>query len=205
MHIINRKYLIPIASLTLLLGIGQTTLAADTDKAEKPASSSLSAAVSDTAITAKVKAQFIDDMRLKDTDISVNTANGVVTLTGTSPSADGRSAAEEITRHIDGVKDVDNQIMTPSLGKQISTETKSVVKKTEQVSSDSWITTKVKSALLADSLTKGFKISVKTTNHVVTLNGTVDTQAAIDKAVTIARQIKGVQDVDATGIKISKN
>jgi hyperosmotically inducible protein len=197
----NRKQLVPIAAISLLLGASHIALAADT-ASDKPVSATVGDAISDTAITAKVKAKLMDDTRLKQTDVSVTTANGVVTLTGTSQTSDGKTTAEDITRHVDGVKDVDNQIMTPSIGSTISKDTKSAVKKTEQVTSDSWITTKVKSALLADSITKGFKISVSTTHHVVVMHGTVDSQDTIDKATAIARQIKGVQDVDTSGLKI---
>lgn len=197
----NSKYLIPAASLAILLGTGSFALAATTE--EKPKSATVSAAISDTATTAKVKAKFMEDTRLKDTDISVSTANGIVTLTGTAQTSQAKNAAEEITQHVEGVKSVDNQIMTPSVASQIGKETKAAAKKTEQVTSDSWITTKVKSALLADSLTKGFKISVKTTNKVVALSGTVDSQASIDQAVHVAQQVKGVTDVDTSGLKVA--
>lgn len=198
----NSKYLITATSLALLLGTGTAAMAASTE--EKPKSATVSAAISDTAITAKVKSKFLEDTRLKDTDISVSTANGVVTLTGTSQTSEGKSAAADITKHVDGVKDVDNQIMTPSVTSQIGKETKAAAKKTEQVSSDSWITTKVKSALLADSVTKGLQISVKTINHVVTLSGTVDSQSAVDQAVVVARKIKGVTDVDTSALKVAE-
>lgn len=199
----NRKLMLPLASLPLLLGAGQYALA-DTasDSDTSTTSSSVSTAISDTTITAKVKAQFVDDSRFKDADISVKTNSGVVTLSGTTASADSKAAAEDLARHVDGVKDVTNNITTPSLGQTISKDTKAAARKTEQVSADSWITTKVKSALLADSITKGFRITVSTSHHVVTLSGTVDSQAAADKAVSITKQIRGVQDVNADGLKV---
>jgi hyperosmotically inducible protein len=195
--------MLPLASLPLLFGAGQYALA-DTasDSNASTTSSSVSTAISDTAITTKVKAQFLDDSRFKDANISVKTNSGVVTLSGTAPSSDSKAAAEDLARHVDGVKDVTNDISSPSLGQTISKDTKTAVKKTEQVSADSWITTKVKSALLADSITKGFRITVSTSHHVVTLSGTVDSQAAADKAVAISRQIRGVQDVNADGLKV---
>ncbi len=77
------------------------------------------------------------------------------------------------------------------------------VKKTERVVSDSWITTKVKSELLADSGTKAFKVSVKTKRGVVALNGALPTQESIDQVKQIAEKVKGVKSVDASALKVA--
>lgn len=61
---------------------------------------------------------------------------------------------------------------------------------------DSAITTKVKTALLADGYVKGLDIKVETRKGVVQLSGYVDSQAQIDKAVAITKGIKGVKHVD---------
>ena len=60
---------------------------------------------------------------------------------------------------------------------------------------DSWITTKVKSDMIADLDVKAHNISVETTKGVVTLSGTAETAQEADKAVAIARGIKGVAAV----------
>lgn len=60
---------------------------------------------------------------------------------------------------------------------------------------DSVITTKVKTALLADDTVKGMDISVNTTMGEVQLTGVVDNQMQIDKAVEVARAVEGVQRV----------
>ena len=62
--------------------------------------------------------------------------------------------------------------------------------------SDSAVTAKVKTALLADDNVKGLKIDVDTSGGVVTLNGTADTQANMSKAQTIAQGIEGVKSVE---------
>jgi hyperosmotically inducible periplasmic protein len=61
--------------------------------------------------------------------------------------------------------------------------------------SDAGITAKVKAQFAADTTVKAHEINVDTKNHVVTLTGAVDTQAAKDRAVEIARNTKGVTDV----------
>jgi osmotically-inducible protein OsmY len=57
---------------------------------------------------------------------------------------------------------------------------------------DSVITTKIKSLLAADDFLKSFQISVETYKGTVQLSGFVGSQKAIDKAVEIARSVKGV-------------
>lgn len=70
----------------------------------------------------------------------------------------------------------------------------------DQPMSDTWITTKVKSSLLADSDVAGLDVEVETVNGVVHLRGDVDSQAQIDRAVEIARDIDGVTNVDASSL-----
>ncbi len=77
------------------------------------------------------------------------------------------------------------------------------VKKTERVASDSWITTKIKSELLANSVTKGFDVHVKTLHGTATLTGKLPSQDAIDQVKTTAQKVQGVKDVDTSGLIIA--
>jgi hypothetical protein len=61
--------------------------------------------------------------------------------------------------------------------------------------SDSAITGKVKAALLADAEVKGTDINVETNKGDVMLSGFVESQAQIDKAATLAKNIDGVKQV----------
>lgn len=63
--------------------------------------------------------------------------------------------------------------------------------------SDAWITAKVKADLVATSGVPGSDIGVDTSDGVVTLTGSVATQAEADKAVSVASLIKGVKRVDS--------
>ena len=60
---------------------------------------------------------------------------------------------------------------------------------------DSVITSKVKSAILGDPATKVFEIGVETYKGVVQLSGFVSNQAAANRAVELARGVKGVTSV----------
>ena len=62
---------------------------------------------------------------------------------------------------------------------------------------DGVITTKVKSALLADDTVKGLDINVDTAQGVVRLSGAVDSQAQVDMATQIAKGVEGVKDVQS--------
>jgi hyperosmotically inducible protein len=69
-------------------------------------------AVSDSAITTKVKSALAADVGLKTvTGIEVDTdAGGVVTLKGKVDSADVKKRAESVAKKVNGVKSVKNQI-----------------------------------------------------------------------------------------------
>ncbi|EHY76522.1 BON domain-containing protein [Pseudomonas kunmingensis] len=70
--------------------------------------------------------------------------------------------------------------------------------------SDTWITTKVKSTLLAEDATPGMDIEVETKDGVVSLSGTVATEAEKEVAISKAKGIKGVRDVAADGLKAAE-
>jgi osmotically-inducible protein OsmY len=61
--------------------------------------------------------------------------------------------------------------------------------------SDPGVTTAVKSKLVADDAVRAYQIDVDTKDRIVTLSGTVETAAARERAVRIARQTDGVRDV----------
>jgi hyperosmotically inducible protein len=62
---------------------------------------------------------------------------------------------------------------------------------------DSVITTKIKAELAEEKLSSLVRINVDTDNKgMVSLSGTAASQAAADKAVSIARAVKGVTSVE---------
>ena len=67
---------------------------------------------------------------------------------------------------------------------------------TGQYIDDAAITTKVKSAMIADKEVSAYPISVETIKGVVHLTGTADTRQEANKAATIARGVAGVKSVD---------
>ncbi len=67
-------------------------------------------ALSDGAITAKIKSKMALDDTIKSRDIHVATSNAVVTLTGKVGSAAERDRAMQLSRETEGVKSVTNQL-----------------------------------------------------------------------------------------------
>lgn len=61
--------------------------------------------------------------------------------------------------------------------------------------SDTWITTKVKAALVNDPTVKAREVNVETFKGVVQLSGFVSSQTAMDQAVRVTRGIEGVSSV----------
>ena len=74
-------------------------------------------------------------------------------------------------------------------------KTKEGLSKTGEVISDTWITTKVKTTFVGEALLKGSDISAETTDHVVTLSGSVTTAAARARAIALTQKIEGVNRV----------
>jgi hyperosmotically inducible protein len=82
--------------------------------------------------------------------------------------------------------------------------TSETMQKTGDATSDTWITTKVKSALLAEDATPGMDIEVETNNGVVSLSGTVATKAEREMAIDKAKSVEGVREVSADGLKTTQ-
>jgi len=60
---------------------------------------------------------------------------------------------------------------------------------------DATVSTQVKIALIDDARLGAFRINAATSHGVVTLQGTVPSQADVDHAIAIARRVRGVKDV----------
>ena len=66
--------------------------------------------IGDAAITAKVKARFVQDKLVEATSINVETLNGTVMLSGFAKSAAEKVLAESLARGVSGVTMVKNEL-----------------------------------------------------------------------------------------------
>lgn len=191
MKIANSK---PLLSLTLagLLGLSMAACDKPRDQSASAPGTSVGAAVDDSVLTTKVKSALIADTGVAGSDVKVETRNGEVQLSGVVKSQAQADRAVQIARGMDGVKDVKNNMT-------VKTDTASAGGKID----DTVVTTKVKSALLADPDIKSADIGVVTQNGVVQLSGFVESEKQRSRAVEVARSVDGVQNV-ASELSVKK-
>jgi hyperosmotically inducible periplasmic protein len=79
-----------------------------------------------------------------------------------------------------------------------SCEARSKTELTKDALADTAITTKVKTELMAEPALKSMDVHVETNNGNVSLSGFVPSQAEVDKAVDVARNVKGVNKVQSS-------
>jgi hyperosmotically inducible protein len=139
----------------------------------------------DSSITAKVKAALVDHESIKSTDISVKTDQKVVTLSGFVESQAQAEEAVKVAKGVEGVTSVSDKLHVRD---SKSTSVKGYA-------GDTATTSEVKAKLLADDIVPSRKVKVETTDGVVQLSGTVDSQAQIERAESIAKAVDGVKSV----------
>ncbi len=139
----------------------------------------------DSTITAKVKAALVDHDSIKSTDISVKTDQKVVTLSGFVERQAQAEEAVKVAKGVEGVTSVSDKLHVRD-----SKETS-----VKGYAGDTAITSEVKAKLLADDIVPSRKVKVETTDGVVQLSGSVDSQAQSDRAESIAKAIDGVKSV----------
>ncbi|RVU31864.1 divisome-associated lipoprotein YraP [Rheinheimera riviphila] len=174
-----------VISLTMLLQACAAAVVAGGASAVTSASDrrTLGSQIDDSSIVVKAERALEANKTLDEqAHINVNSYNGILLLTGQAPSQDMLDTANQLVQGIQGVKDVQNQIR---VGNPISFTTRS---------RDSWITTRVKSLLVADKEISALNIKVITESGEVFLMGLVSSTEA-DKAVEIARHVNGVSRV----------
>lgn len=170
--------------------------------------------VNDAWITTQVYSKFFMDPDIKGRNIKVETMSGVVTLTGTVHGSAERNQAVAKAKTTDGVKQVIDKLSLAQAEKplpsapreknsrsasenaeQMKAHARSVADRVGKEVSDTWITTKVQAMYFLDRDVKGMNIDVTTKGGIVTLTGTVATEATRQKAVADARSIEGVGQV----------
>ncbi|MCP3674376.1 MAG: divisome-associated lipoprotein YraP [Gammaproteobacteria bacterium] len=139
--------------------------------------------IEDGSIELKTSTAIAEDSQLKaSTSISVVSYNRVVLLVGQAPNESLRSHAADVVRETENIRRVHNEIRIAAPNSFLSG------------SSDSWITTKAKSLMLAEKDFASTNIKVITENGEIFLMGLV-TKAEADKAIAIVRKIDGVERV----------
>jgi osmotically-inducible protein OsmY len=121
------------------------------------------------------------DSRVDETEVGVQVAAGVVTLTGTVPSWAKRLAAQEAAHRVIGVLDVANDISVKVPGGLARTDTE--------------IAQAVRQALQWDVFVPDDKITCTVTDGWVTLDGAVERASERNDAERAVRNLTGVKVV----------
>lgn len=119
---------------------------------------------------------------LKASNIDVNVFNGVVLLTGQVQDNEMRLLAGRTAQQVQNVRQVYNEIQVRGNVSLLAS------------GNDAWLTTKVKSVLLANDEVDSGRIKVVTENGVIYLMGLL-TRAEAERAAEATRSIGGVQKV----------
>lgn len=102
----TRMAIATLSAAALSLTLSSAVLAAETANGQSTTMEKASQAVSDTWITSKVKSVYIADKNLSALDIKVETANGVVALSGVVANDAERDLAIAKAKEVEGVKNV---------------------------------------------------------------------------------------------------
>jgi hyperosmotically inducible periplasmic protein len=140
--------------------------------------------INDTWLTAKTKIALAADGRVKGRQIEVETTKGVVMLRGKVDSDAAKHAAGDITKMVDGVKSVKNDLQVVAPSKREAVEDK-----------DEAITARVKAHFAKDAHLKQADIAVQTNAGVVSLTGEVRDLMTSANASWTAWFVPGVKSV----------
>ena len=140
--------------------------------------------VNDSWLTAKTKIALAADGRVKGRQIDVETTKGVVMLRGKVDSDEAKQAAGDITKMLDGVKTVKNDLKVVAPSKREAVEEK-----------DEAITARVKEQIAKDAHLKKADIAVQTNAGVVSLTGEVKDIMTSANASWTAWFVPGVKSV----------
>ncbi|EKP7281512.1 division/outer membrane stress-associated lipid-binding lipoprotein [Klebsiella pneumoniae] len=139
--------------------------------------------VDDSTLELRVNSALSKDEQIKkQARINVTAYQGKVLLTGQSPTPDLSARAKQIAMGVEGTTEVFNEVRQ---GQLIGLGT---------ASSDTWITTKVRSQLLSTDQVKSSNVKVTTENSEVFLMGLV-TDREGRAAADIASRVSGVSRV----------
>jgi hyperosmotically inducible periplasmic protein len=138
---------------------------------------------SDSGITSVIEAKLQADEKVKARQVGVVTREGHVHLTGVVDTEEARREAGRLAWRTEGVRGVSNELTVGerTVGDWID---------------DVTISSKIKSKLLLNSEIKSGDIDVSSSQGVVTLIGRVSSQTIKRDAERIARDTRGVRDVN---------
>lgn len=144
----------------------------------------------DLSVSGKVKSNFSLSKRLSPYDLTVQTSNGTVTLTGFVPSEIDKELAGQVATDTVGVTTVSNQIeVSPNLKPTEESRRASARVMDLEIKAD------LREKLSLSSELNKFGVGVEVQDRIVNLTGEVDTATQKLGAEQVARSISNVADV----------
>jgi hyperosmotically inducible protein len=155
--------------------------------------------VTDSWISLKIHSQFVPEDALEGSNIDVDTAAGVVTLSGIVPSQTARARAIAIAKATDGVKSVIDKMKIGRAESALDPKNlRDAGRTTGRTITDGWVKAKIHAQFIPESALSDSDIDVTVTNGMVALTGTVKSEAGRARAVEIAKSTSGVKSVTQT-------
>ena len=182
----KRLFLPPLLTLSLLVltGCGSLLATMETDTIEDdPGERTMGQFIEDDNIETKsvVNIHAADD-DFDDAHLVVVSYNGYVLIAGQVNSEQIKAKATDVVRKVHGVRRIYNEL-------EVAAPSSAMTR-----TSDTWITTKVKSWLLGSSEIEGGRVKVVTENGVVYLMGLATAEES-ERVAAKAASISGVQRV----------
>jgi len=176
------KQILPSLALLMLMTIGGCSSVTG-PTSENYGKRTLGTVWDDQMIESRGKANIrAADPQLKKAHISITAFNGMVLLTGQVASEELKKTAHDAIADLRKVRTVHNEL-------EVAGPTSMMAR-----TNDSWLTTKVKTALLSSSDTEGSRVKVVTENGTVFLMGLI-TRSEAEAAVEKTRKVFGVQKI----------
>jgi len=194
-----------VISLLAVFAAGPSSLAL-----AQTATTTTAPSAQDKAISERIAKRIAEEPGLKADAVKVKVEGGVVTLSGVVANKADRDRAETLA-HVSGVTKVHNDLTThdgavkgtagtvadktKEGAEKVGEKTKEGLSKTGEVITDGWITSRISAKFVNEDLLHDSNINVDTKDHVVTLHGTVLSDAGRRRAVAIAKEVEGVHRV----------
>jgi osmotically-inducible protein OsmY len=144
-------------------------------------SPSLRASDTDSRIESSAAKSYVFKTYLKDDSIKTESKDGAVTLTGTVAEASHKTLAQDTVTSLPGVISVDNRLKVKG--------------ESPAEHSDTWISMKVKTALLFHRNVSATGTDVYVKNGIVTLQGEASSMAQKELTTEYAKDVDNVKEV----------
>jgi hyperosmotically inducible periplasmic protein len=141
----------------------------------------LRASETDDRIESSFKQSYVFKTYLKDDAISIESKDGIVTLSGSVTEGSHKSLAQETAAALPGVKRVDNRLELKG--------------DHPDEHSDGWLDVKVKTTLLFHRNVNAHGTDVEVKDGIVTLKGEAASQAQKELTTEYAKEVEGIKDV----------